>query len=54
MMWKILTAQIGEEVYYSLRSRGFFTEKQKGCRNSSRGTRELLYIDQNILNKNQS
>ena len=49
-MWKILTAQIREEIYYSLRSRGLFPEEQKGCRKGSRGTAELLSIDQHIQN----
>ena len=31
-LWKILTAQIREEIYYSLTSRGLFPEEQKGCR----------------------
>ena len=45
MMWKILTAQIKEEIYYSLTSRGLFPDEQKGCRKGSRSTAELLYID---------
>ena len=44
MTWKILTAQIREEIYYSLTSRGLFLEEQKGCRKGFRGTPELLYI----------
>ena len=51
MMWKILIAQIREETYSSLTSRGLFLEEQKGCRKGSRGTAELLYIDQHILNE---
>ena len=31
MMWKILTAQIKEKIYYSLISRGLFPNEQKGC-----------------------
>ena len=53
MMWKIFTAQIREEIYYSLTSRRLFPEEQKGCRKGSRGTAELLYIDQHILNGNK-
>ena len=30
--WKMPTAQMREEIYDSLKSRGFFPEKQKGCR----------------------
>ena len=50
MMWKTLTAQIREKIYYSLTNRGLFLDEQKGCRKGSRGTAELLYIDQHILN----
>ena len=54
MIWKILTAQIREEIYYSLTSRTLFPEEQKGCRKGSRGTAELLYIDQHIVNENKT
>ena len=54
MMWKILTAKIREEIYYSLTSRGLFPDEQKGCRKGSRGTAELLYIDQYILNESKN
>ena len=54
MMWKILTAQIREEIYYSLTSGRLFPDEQKGCCKRFRGTEELLYIDQHILNKSKS
>ena len=54
MMWKILTAQIREEIYHSLTSRGLFPDEQKGCCKGSRGTAELLYIDQHILNESKT
>ena len=54
MMWKILTAQIREKIYYSLTSRGLFPDEQKGCHKGSRGTAELLYIDQHILNESKT
>ena len=38
MMWKILTAQIREEIYFSLTSHGLFPEEQKGCHKESRST----------------
>ena len=44
MMWKILTAQIGEEIYNSLTSHGLFPEEQKGCYKVSRGKAKLFYI----------
>ena len=53
MMWKILTVQIREKNYYSLTSRRLFPDEQKGCRKGSRGTAELLYIDQHILNESK-
>ena len=53
-MWKMLTAKIREEIYFSLTSRGLLPEEQKGCRKGSRGTEELLYIDQHILNESKT
>ena len=50
IMWKIFTAQVREEIYYSLTSRRMFPEEQKGWRKWSRGTAELFYIVQHILN----
>ena len=43
-----------KEIYYSLTSRGLFPEEQKGCHNGSRGTGELLYLDQRILNESKT
>ena len=54
MMWKILTVQIRENIYYSLTSCGLFPDEQKRCRKGSRGTAELLYIDQHILNESKT
>ena len=54
VMWKILTAQIREEIYYSLTSHGLFSDEQKRCCKGSRGTSELLYIYQHILNESQT
>ena len=54
MMRKILTAQIREEIYYLLISRGLFPNEQKGYRKGSRGIAELLYIDQHILNESKN
>ena len=49
MTRKILTAQIKVEIYYSLVCHGLFLEEQKECHNGTRGTGDLLYIDQHIL-----
>ena len=54
MMWKILTAQIREKIYYSLTSCGLFPGEQKGCRKRSRGIAELLFLDQHILNESKT
>ena len=54
IMWKILTAQIGEEIYYSLTSHRLFSDEQKGCSKGSRGTAELLDIDQRIINESKN
>ena len=54
MMCKILTAQIRKNIYYLLRSRGLFPDELKGCRKGSRGTAELLYVDQHILNETKT
>ena len=40
--------------YYSLTSRGLFLEEQKGLHKGSRGTTELIYIDQHILNESKT
>ena len=54
MMWKILTAQIREEIYYLLTSHGLFPGEQKGYRKGFRGSALLLYIDQYILNESKT
>ena len=54
MMLKILTAQIREKIYYSLTNCGLFPEEQKGCCKGTRGTVELLYIDQHILDESKT
>ena len=50
----IIIAQIREEIYYSLTSFGLFPNEKKGCQKGSRGTAELLYIDQHILNESKN
>ena len=53
-MWKQLTEQIREKIYYSLTSRGLFPDEQKGCRKGSKGTAELLFTDQHILQESKT
>ena len=50
MIWEILTAQIRKTIYSSLTSCRLFPNEQKGCHKRSRGSAELLFIDQHILN----
>ena len=50
---RVMTYSIYGE-YYTLTSRRLFPEEQKGCRKGSRGTRELLYIDQHIQNESKT
>ena len=54
MMWKLLTTQIREVIYYSLISCGSFPNEQKGCRKGPRGTVESIYIDKHILNESKN
>ena len=53
MVWKILTAQMLKEIYYTLISSEQFLEEQKGCQKGTRGTGDLLYIDQHILKESK-
>ena len=53
MTRKILTAQLREEIYNSPTSRGLFPKEQKRYREGSRGTAELLYVDQNIVSESK-
>ena len=53
-MWKILTAQNREEIYYSLIYHSLFPEEQKGCRKETRKTGALIYIDQHILKESKT
>ena len=52
IIYKILTGQ--SKIYYSLISREFFSDEQKGCRKRTRGTEELLYVAQQILNESKT
>ena len=54
MRWKILTAQIKKKIIYSLISSRIFPGEQKECYKRTRGTEELLYIDQHIFNESKT
>ena len=53
MMGKILTAQIKEEIYYTLISCVLLPEEQKRCHKGTRGT-YLPYIDPHILKESRT
>ena len=52
MMWKMLTVQIREKIYYLLISWELFPEEQKRCRKVTRAIREQC-IDQHIPNESK-
>ena len=54
IMWKILTVQISENIYYSAISHGLFPNEQKGFCKRARDTEELLFMDQHIINENKT
>ena len=49
LMWKILTRVIAEEMYHYLEQEKLLPEEQKGCRRGSRGIKDQLLIDKNVL-----
>ena len=54
LMWKILTVQIREEIYYSLLCCRLFPKEQKGYHKGTRRTDDLQYIDQHILKESEA
>ena len=53
-MMKILTAQFSEQICNSLISYRISPDERKGCRKRTKGTEELLSIDQHILNESKT
>ena len=49
LMWKLLTGVLAETLYQHLDSKCLFPDEQKGCRKRSRGTKDQLLIDKQIL-----
>ena len=47
--WKLLTSIISEEIYEHLDKNRVLPVEQKGCRKSSRGTKDQLLIDKMVL-----
>ena len=48
-MWKLLTGVFSEKLYKHLVDNNLLPDEQKGCRKSSRGTKDQLLIDKTIL-----
>ena len=48
-MWKLLTGVLAETLYQHLDSNCLFPDEQKECRKRSRGTKDQLLIDKQIL-----
>ena len=48
-MWKLLTSVLAEKVYAHLSEKKVLPDEQKGCRKDSRGTKDQLLIDKQIL-----
>ena len=53
-MWKLLTGVIADQIYAHLGHNKLFPEEQKGCRECSRGTTDLLYIDRAVIKGGKS
>ena len=53
-MWKLLTGVIVDQMYAHLDQEKLLPEEQKECRNGSRGTNDLLYIDRAVIKEVKS
>ena len=49
LMWKLLTSVLVEKVYPHLSEKNVLPDVQKGCRKDSRGTKDQLLINKQIL-----
>ena len=54
LMWKLLTGVIADLIYAQLDQEKLLPEEQKGCREGSRGTNDLLYIDRAVIKEVKS
>ena len=54
LMWKLLIGVIANETYAYLDQEKLLSEEQKGCRKSSRGINDLLYIDRAVIKEVKS
>ena len=53
-MWKLLEGVIADQIYAYLDQEELLPEEQKGCKKSSRGTNDLLYVDRAVIKEVQS
>ena len=49
LMWKLLTGIFAEKIYDHLHANSLLPDEQKGCRKQSRGTKDQLLIDREVL-----
>ena len=49
MMYKLLTGIIAEYLYSHIEDHQLFPDEQKGCKKTSRGTKDQLIIDKTVL-----
>ena len=54
LMWKLLTGVFANQIYAHLDQEKLLPEEQKGCKYSSRGTYDLLYIDRVVIKEAKS
>ena len=54
IIWKILIAQIREQIYNWLISPRLFLKGQKGCHKGTWGTVDLLFRDQRVLSESKT
>ena len=54
LMWKLLTGVIVDQVYAHLDQEKMLPKEQKRCREGSRGSNDLLYIDRAVIKEVKS
>ena len=53
-MWKLLSVVIADQIYGHISQQNLLPEEQKGCRERSRRTNDLLYIDRAVIREVKS
>ena len=49
LMWKLWTGVISDQIYAHWDQEKLLPEEQKGCREGSRGTNDLLYTEKAVI-----